>query len=353
MLLIAEGFEGQEASDGNNPHYGPYNHNYYNNGSSLIATGTESGKCRRINENALSNAYYFNIFFPRQTHLIVGFYFYYSGSTTTGGLCSFRALSSISGYDYIMGCVTLDAGRIKISYNNSTTNYAASGSLLSASTWYHIEVKLMLDAQGSIEVRVNGVTDCTAIGINTNYNNVGFISYIQFVSVATYTYIDDVIIMNLAGNEFNDWLGPVYIKRLVGTTNGTYNEFLLNGSYTKDQLVQQTSRPSNSSNFCHAFKPLNQSVDLRQSFYVQTLTTEYQVIAVIQAIFCLGRMTVNTSITPFVKNDVDVVTGSFGTMMGRSSWHWESVFYTKAPDGGSWTVSKLNTSEFGVRFMEN
>lgn len=349
MLVLAEGFDDWVNDTTSFFYYGTLP--FGSNTNSGVTTGTDGGICKLLNNNDVGD-YYLNIFVGNQTDLIVGFYIKYSGTAYAGrNLCAFRAWEGT--FDYIMGNVALDSGRLKISYNNSFTNYVATGSLLSVNVWYHVEIKFVLGTSGSIEVRLNGVADCIVTNINTNYSNAGFISYIQFRSVAESTYIDDLIIMNLLGTEFNDWLGPVYIKKLLGSSVGSYDEFTVQGTLTATQLIQQTPKPTNHNNYLQKQKNVDSPILARQSFFHQTLTTDYQVVGVVQAVYhCTWGLTPNNSVKAFVKNNVDLLVSDPINQQASVNPHWDYVYYSKAPDGGAWTPYKLNTSEFGIVMEE-
>lgn len=349
MLLVTEGFEDWQGLDTEGPLYAPWPMNVSTSNAGTT-TGTDTGTARFIS-NVDSNVLFLDFFLGNQTDLIAGFYYKVSGTAMAGrAICSFRAWDPAANVNYIMGCVTLDSNRLKLSVGNSATNYVAIGSLLSNDTWYHVEVKFVLGATGSMEVRLNGVTDCAAVNVNTNHNNMGFISYISFGSSSHTSILDDVIIMNLLGTEFNDWLGPVYIKKLLGVASGSSSDFTVVGTLTTTQLLQQTPRPSTLTNYFEAKKSSDAApFSMKQYFTHQPLTTNYTVVGVVQAVFhATYGLSPNNSVKAWVKSGVDDQVGGFLSRNVSYTPHWDYVTYAKAPDGGAWTAARLNGAEFGV-----
>lgn len=76
--------------------------------------------------------------------------------------------------------------------------------------WNFVEMKYTIDASGSYEVRVNGVTVLSATGVDTDWTDEGEVSAHWFKACADSQQLDDIYICDDSGPELNDWLGHNY-----------------------------------------------------------------------------------------------------------------------------------------------
>jgi hypothetical protein len=351
MLLISESFDAH-----NNPsdfyRHGP---SFYDSGITATATpaGADGGLSRALTSADSSAAKYFRVTFDKQTHIVVGFALYYTGATYTNReICGIRAFDS--GSEYLMGGVVLHSGVIKIVNNNNTTNFLASGSTLSASTWYYIEVKFTLGvSNGAIEVRVNGVSDCSVSNINTDYNTIGFVNRVYFGPGANSYYLDDVYICNLLGPApFNDFLGPIYIKKLLPSGEGLHTDFAVSGALTKINVASQALQPTVLTNYLGINEDFAENLDKKQSFVFPGLAANYQILGVVQQTFMSGQLNPTESLQKFATYDTTTVSQSFVLQGSDSPW-WITAIWPTDPEGNAWTSTKLQSTNFGLRIYKS
>lgn len=348
---MSESFDShQNASD-----FYKYGPSCYDSGVTVATTlaGADGGLARALTVADTSAAKHFRTTFERQTHIIVGFALYYTGTVYANReICGIRAFDS--GYEYLMGGVVLHSGVIKIVNNNTTANFLASGSTLSASTWYYIEVKFTLgSANGAIEVRVNGLSDCSVSNINTDYNNVGFVNRVYFGPGSNNYYLDDIYICNLSGGSpFNNFLGPVYIKKLVPNGEGLHTDFGVSGALTKINVASQALQPTVLTNYLVANGDFNETLDKKQSFVFPGIAANYQILGVVQQTFMSGLLQPTELLQNFATYDTTTTSQAIRLQGFDSPW-WITTVWPTDPEGNSWTSAKLQSTNFGLRFYKS
>lgn len=104
---------------------------------------------------------YYNLLYHR-------WYFYYTGTLTSGQQCSLVMLRHDGGYWAAILYIYNDSGsyKLRLRYNNGATinTYALGTTVLSASTWYCVELKADMETDapsndGSYQVWLNGVSE--------------------------------------------------------------------------------------------------------------------------------------------------------------------------------------------------
>lgn len=115
--------------------------------------------------------------------------------------------------------------KLTLQMRQGSTIIQTSPTTLVVNTWYCIETKIVVhDTVGRFQVRVDGVDDMTAIGINTDDDVGGVINEIRFESPVDDTYIDDIVVRE------DQWCGTGGVYVIVPTAAGTVEEWT--GAYT-------------------------------------------------------------------------------------------------------------------------
>lgn len=124
----------------------------------------------------------------------------------------------------------------------------STGPVVTANAWWHIECKYVIDAvNGSVEVRVNGVTQVLATGLNTGTTPIGQIyigSYTSGQGIQVVYYYKDLVIWDNSGTTDNDFFGSVtvFYRKVTGTI--TIGGWTLSAGSTAANLIDGP-RPSN------------------------------------------------------------------------------------------------------------
>lgn len=115
--------------------------------------------------------------------------------------------------------------KLTLQMRQGSTIIQTSPTTLEVNTWYCIETKIVVHTTtGRFQVRIDGVDDMTAIGINTDDDVGGVINEIRFESPVDDTYIDDIVVRE------DQWCGTGGVYVVVPTAAGTVEEWT--GTYT-------------------------------------------------------------------------------------------------------------------------
>lgn len=171
-------------------------------------------------------------------------------TTNITRIIEFRSDSGSTLHLYVnvsnLGLVTIHRG------DGTQLAASASGALNINSLWQYVEFKATLgdSPSGSVEVRVNGSTVCSATGVDTK--NAGTATHFDQINIGStangmvdnqHLYVDDVYMCNGLGSSNNDFLGDVTIETKFPNANGTYSQLLGNDGNSVDNylLVDETS----------------------------------------------------------------------------------------------------------------
>lgn len=118
------------------------------------------------------------------------------------------------------------AGNLYCTRNTTVVHYP-SNRQLALNRWYHIEGKFRVgDADGSLELRVDGETWLVANNVDTRDANTGIINGVRMVekignNANGTCSIDNFILWDTTGTRNNDWLGDVEVLTANPAANGT------------------------------------------------------------------------------------------------------------------------------------
>ena len=152
-------------------------------------------------------------------------YGFYTGAWASAS--KFRVLD-IAGADLIYIIQDASTGVLKL-YINSV-NVATGSMVLSASTWYLIEVYVLIsDSSGVVTVKIEGVQDFTYPGDTKPGSNTN-IYHIQWEAITTnagtqFQTVDDIAINDISTGSDNSWCGDGKIIKVLptGTTTNQLN----------------------------------------------------------------------------------------------------------------------------------
>lgn len=120
---------------------------------------------------------------------------------------------------------------------------------LANDTWYYIEVKVTISNTGSFEVRVDGVTDSAATGVDTLNGTVAECNVIRIgppsASTPMNMRLDDLYICNDEGAANNDFLGDVRVVTLRPVGNGSSSQWTGSDGNSTDNYALVDETPNN------------------------------------------------------------------------------------------------------------
>lgn len=119
---------------------------------------------------------------------------------------------------------------------------------------YHLEAKIYVHStDGSVELRLNGITVGTVTNINTEGDGVGRLTLLPFGTGTTSTdflAIDNLFVWDDTGSYNNDWLGERNIYTLMPSADTAEDDWALSSGSDGYALINTV--PSNSANYISA-----------------------------------------------------------------------------------------------------
>lgn len=96
-------------------------------------------------------------------------------------------------------------------------------------TWHHVEIKVFVhDTTGTVEVRIDGVTQLTLTSQDTRNGGTGVVDNIWWGAnsgAAANLHVDSLYIMDTTGSVNNDFVGPCRVSLLLPTSDGATEEW--------------------------------------------------------------------------------------------------------------------------------
>lgn len=218
MLLLIEGFEGFGTSTGAAPQPTDVLGRFYNvAGESAmdIETGRLSGYSLEFGNAGCQFA---TKTLTVDDTIIVGFAIKFSSLLNTPIF-----LKLYDGATLGINLKLTVAGEIAL--YRSAVLLGTSASVISATTWYYIELKVLCDnAAGTYEVRVGGVNVLSGAGADTQAGANAYHDIVQFDTDANnFPTWDDIYIADSTGAQNNDFIGNVRIVSILPDGDDTAN----------------------------------------------------------------------------------------------------------------------------------
>lgn len=170
---------------------------------------------------------------------------YHTGVATVAGMVNFvnwRKGTTVLGYLKINAttrCIEIYVGGV----------LKATGTIpVTTSAWFLIEVHFKIDdTVGIIEVKVEGVLDCTFSGdtkpgADADVDNI----YFMFGTNNPAQYMDDFAINTTAGTTDNSWCGDGHIVALLPNANGDLSQLTNTAGTSVNNYTYVDERPHNS-----------------------------------------------------------------------------------------------------------
>lgn len=338
MLLWVEGFEGFGQTNGNvsSASGTPLAQKYTPVGAAGISIqdGYTSGKSLRFTSagTGLTTPQFSAI-----TEFIIGIRFKY---TNSGGFPGVLINTKDSGTLHLN--LVINASD-QLYVRRGGTTLATGTTVLSSDTWYYIEFKgTTHDTTGSYEVRIDGVTELSATGVDTrNGGSNNSINEVQIIGDNASTYqFDDWYIADTTGSLNNDFLGPGRVFRVIPNAAGTQSDWT----------------PDTGTNY----QRVDEDVSDDDTSYVETSTNndeDFYDFSTLTADEIKGaQLNISAKRTDTGAYDVNLPILSGATQndgsansLSASYDHYFRITETDPNTSAAWSVSNWNSAEFGIK----
>lgn len=246
---------------------------------------------------------------------------------------------------------------VRITRNGTTL--ATGTTVLSAATFYYIEVKVIVsDTVGLAEVRINGVLDASyygagSAGAPTGDTRNGATGVIDGFRVGIVTggvgegtcRHDDLYVVDTTGSAPNNtYLGDVRVEALFPNGNGNSSQFVGSDADSTDNylLVDETTQDGDTTYV------ESSTVGNKDTYTYTDLTPGTGTVFGVQSLLYARKTDAGTRTIKSVARTSATETDSADKTLSTTYLYYPDVRETK-PGGGAWTVTDVNASEFGPK----
>lgn len=272
--------------------------------------------------------------------MVVGFGYYFTA------LQNAKIIGLYDGTQQGMNVRLTSAGELAV-YRDATSLATTSGLGLAINTWYYIEFKVVCDdSTGSYELRVDVTSRLSASGIDTKAGSHTYHDRFQMVGLSSGACrLDDIYILDGSGSANNDFLGKRRVVGLFPTSDVVgYQDFTCSSGSDHYALVDEN--------------PVNDDTDYIESSMTghkdlwnhSALSGTGTSIAGIQ-INSMARESDATSLSlsTLIKSVATEDAGSAEVIASANYRYLKRISETDPATGVAWTVSGLNSAQFGVK----
>lgn len=226
--------------------------------------------------------------------------------------------------------------------------------ILTAGAWHYVEAKYVIhNSTGSVEVKIDGVTDINLTGqdtqatANATADQVGPYgggNTVQAPVIFDDFYACDGVDSGVVGAPNNDFLGDVRVEALFPNGNGTTSDLLgSDADSTDNYLLVDETIPDDDTTYVES-----STIGDRDTYaYTNATATSGTVYGAV--LYPLARKTdagtkTICSIARLAATEVDSADRTLSV-----SYQYFPDVHEEKPGGGAWTIADINNAEFGVK----
>ena len=221
---------------------------------------------------------------------------------------------------------------------------------ISAQTWAYIEVKVRVhNTLGSYEVKVNGSTVMSGGDVDTQYQAIDDVSFIQPYTGNHDTarmLIGDVYILDTNGNDNIDFLGDIRVDTLMPDGIGNKSQWTPSAG-NNFQCVDETT-PNDDADYVET--DVQNEIDTYTFGDLSALGTAVKAVA----INIVGKKTDSgvLRISPVLRGaGADYVLDSSGVALGDGYAHRQLIWQENPVDSDAFAEADVNGAEFGIKLV--
>lgn len=220
--------------------------------------------------------------------------------------------------------------------------------IMSSGFYYYIEVKVTIsDAAGVVVTRINEVVDLNLSSQDTRNGASASVNQFRFWQgdgshVGIY---DDLYICDTSGGSpTNDFLGDVRVEALFPNGNGNSSQFVGSDSNSTDNyLLVDESTPNGDTDYVESL-----TVGNKDTYAFGNMTPTTGAVYGVQTLPYARKTDAGTrsiaSVARLAGTEVDSTSHAL-----PSSYQYQRDIYETKPGGGAWSVSDVNSAEFGPK----
>lgn len=218
-----------------------------------------------------------------------------------------------------------------------------------AGVYAYVEAKVNIHGStGSVEVKVNGATDINITGANTQNGGTAAVNTLRLfysgTAVGTTMDIDDLYVCDTAGSVNNDFLGDVRVEALLPNGNGNSSQLVGSDSNSTDNyLLVDEAAPNGDTDYVES-----STVSDKDTYAFGNLTSTSGTVLGVQVLPYARKTDAGTRSIKSVARLSGTEEDSADKTLSTSYAYLKDIRETK-PGGGAWSISDVNSAEFGVK----
>lgn len=234
---------------------------------------------------------------------------------------------------------------------NSGTAIGPAYTLIPAlNQWYYLEMKFVIhNSTGSVELRVDGPAVISATNQDTQNTSNAFADTLHMGSTNDAFWVpnfDDLYVCDGTGSApTNDFLGDCRVESRMPNGNGNSSQFVGSDSNSTDNylLVDETPGSNDDTDYVESA-----TIGNKDTYTYQDLTSTAGTVYGIQILPTARKTDAGFRSMKTVARLSATETDGPEQRIGNSYAIYSDIRETK-PGGGVWTISDVNSAEFGVK----
>jgi hypothetical protein len=316
------------------------------------ALGRFGGAALEARASANSAIWQYPYAFSTNTDYFTSFSFR-ANSIPGSGVQRFFGLTDTAGAQCFLLSLT-STGAIRYANAPGTTTSDSAAGVITASTWYRVEVKFNLGTNtstGTLEVRVNGVS-VLAVTAQNIFASLGgaLLRYFNDQSAtADHRYFDDIVINDTTGTTNNTWMDDVRIDTIQPNGDTAQADWAKSTGTSGFALIDDTLGASDGDGTYLS----SNTVGNKSEFDMTSLPSASGSIYALQMRVCAERsgLTART-FRSYLKNSAAVVNGpTLQAFALTYAWNLGGIASTDPNTSAPWTDSGVGSVKLGLELV--
>lgn len=277
-----------------------------------------------------------------------------SQPTWTLGFAFFRAtaannfvVASFTDTSTVQCSLFLNSSNIFQLRRGTSTVLATGTTPILTSTWYYVEIQVTINnTTGSMELRLDGSTtpEVSVSGVDTQSSANASANKISIG--ANSQHYDDLYLLDSTGSLNNDFLGDVSIDTILPDAAGDFSEWSLGaGSGLNYERVNEQAVDDDAS---YVFTNTTNALDMYN--FPEISVVKSNIAAVGVNITLRKDRAGGSTVAPAIRALTTNYNGTAGAVYD-DYLKTIQIYELYPPSGNEWTVSGVNTSQYGPRLI--
>lgn len=239
----------------------------------------------------------------------------------------------------------------KLQVTRNGTQLGLGTTVLSASTWYYLELKVKIDdTTGTVDLKIDGVSELALTGQDTRNGGTGAINNFDLTgtvgaSTSAVRNFDDLYLCDGSGSTNNDFLGDVRVEAINPNGNGNSSQMTGSDGNSTDNYQLVDENPPATADYVE-----ETTIGEKDTYAFGNLTASTGTVYGVQTFLYAAKTDAGVrSLCPVARLSGTESDGSTHPL-STTARGFLDIYETK-PGGGAWSISDVNSAEFGAKLV--